>query len=117
MVADDNRIKQSLETINYLIEKKCKIILLSHLGKVKTKEDSETLTLLPVKDELSKLLNEEVKFSSELKGKELEKKINSLKEKEYIFDKIFLNECPFFAPTQMLRMSTLLKIGGFDEDR
>lgn len=41
---------------------------------------------------------------------------NSLKEKEYIFDKIFLNECPFFAPTQMLRMSTLLKIGGFDED-
>ncbi|CAM3039840.1 glycosyltransferase [Acinetobacter celticus] len=40
---------------------------------------------------------------------------NSLKEKEYVFDKIFLNECAFFAPTQMLRMNTLLKIGGFDE--
>ncbi|MDH1365256.1 glycosyltransferase [Acinetobacter johnsonii] len=40
---------------------------------------------------------------------------NSLKEKEYLFDKIFLNECAFFAPTQMLRMNTLLKIGGFDE--
>lgn len=39
-----------------------------------------------------------------------------LKEKEYIFDKIFLNECSFYAPTQMLRMSTLIKIGGFDEN-
>lgn len=83
-VVDNNRITSSLNTINYLREKNCKIILMSHLGKVKTKEDSETLTLLPVKDELSKLLNEEVKFSSELKGKELEKKINSLKEKEIL---------------------------------
>lgn len=83
-VVDNNRITSSLNTINYLKEKNCKIILMSHLGKVKTKEDSETLTLLPVKDELSKLLNEEVKFSSELKGKELEKKINSLKEKEIL---------------------------------
>ena len=58
-VVDNNRITSSLNTINYLKEKNCKIILMSHLGKVKTKEDSETLTLLPVKDELSKLLNEE----------------------------------------------------------
>lgn len=83
-VVDNNRITSSLNTINYLKEKNCKIILMSHLGKVKTKEDSETLTLLPVKDELSRLLNEEIKFSSELKGKELEKKINSLKEKEIL---------------------------------
>lgn len=84
MVADDNRIRQSLETINYLIEKKCKIILLSHLGKVKTKEDLEKNTLKPVKIVLEKLLNKKILFSEELKGVELEEKIKMLKSGDII---------------------------------
>lgn len=84
MVADENRIKQSLETINYLIEKKCKIILLSHLGKVKTKEDLEKNTLKPVKIVLEKLLNKKILFSEELKGVELEEKIKMLKSGDII---------------------------------
>ena len=40
-ILDDIKIKASLETINYLIEKNCKIILLSHMGKVKTLEDKK----------------------------------------------------------------------------
>ncbi|WP_139850513.1 glycosyltransferase [Acinetobacter pullicarnis] len=39
---------------------------------------------------------------------------NHLDQQEYIFDKIFLNECQFYAPTQMLRTEVLNKIGGYD---
>ena len=39
IILDDNRIKQSLETINYCLEHNAKIILLSHLGRIKTSED------------------------------------------------------------------------------
>ena len=47
-ILDDSKIKASLETINYLIENDCKIIILSHLGKVKTKADKAKNTLEPV---------------------------------------------------------------------
>ena len=40
-ILDDNRIVSSLTTINYLVEKKAKVILLSHLGRVKTEEDKK----------------------------------------------------------------------------
>ena len=33
-ITDDTRIIESLKTINYLLEKKAKLIILSHLGKV-----------------------------------------------------------------------------------
>ena len=39
VIVDDNRIKESLKTINYCLDNNCKIILLSHLNKVKTEED------------------------------------------------------------------------------
>ena len=36
VITDDNRIVQALPTIQYLIDNKAKLILFSHLGKVKT---------------------------------------------------------------------------------
>lgn len=42
--------------------------------------------------------------------------INTLEEKEYPFDKIILNECHFYAPTQMLKMEILRKVGGYNEE-
>ena len=56
-ILDTNKIVASLDTINYLLDNNAKIIIMSHLGKVKTEEDIETNTLLPVKEVLSKLLN------------------------------------------------------------
>ncbi|MFW2043337.1 glycosyltransferase family 2 protein [Acinetobacter sp. ULE_I001] len=44
------------------------------------------------------------------------KKTNELLEQEYTFDKIFLNECQFYAPTQMMRLDTIKKIGGYDPE-
>lgn len=39
-----------------------------------------------------------------------------LKQQEYFFDKIFLNECQFYAPTQLMRKSVLDEVGGYDPD-
>ena len=60
-ISDDTRIVAALPTINYLIENKAKVILLSHLGRPKGEAKKE-FSLEPVAKELSRLLNKEVKF-------------------------------------------------------
>lgn len=77
-ILDNNRIVASLETINYLLSKNAKIILMSHLRKIKTKSDLEANSLKPVRDELSILLHKDIKFSSTLRGKELDDLVNNL---------------------------------------
>ena len=52
-IVDDNRIKESLKTINYCLAKDCKIILLSHLGKIKSESDLEKNSLKNVSIRLS----------------------------------------------------------------
>ena len=59
-ILDDNRIKESLRTINYALDNNAKVILLSHLGRVKTEEDKIKNTLEPVADRLTELLNKKV---------------------------------------------------------
>uniref|UniRef100_UPI00124F80C0 glycosyltransferase family 2 protein n=1 Tax=Acinetobacter nosocomialis TaxID=106654 RepID=UPI00124F80C0 len=44
------------------------------------------------------------------------KKTNELKKQEYTFDKIFLNDCQFYAPTQMMKLDTIREIGGYDPE-
>jgi len=78
VITDDNRIKESLETINYAISHNAKVILLSHLGRVKTEEDLEKNNLLPVSVRLSELLNKEVTFINKTRGEELENAVNNL---------------------------------------
>ena len=65
-ITDETKITKSLETINYLLSKNCKIIILSHLGRVKTEEDKKANSLLPVKSSLERLLNKPVKFASDI---------------------------------------------------
>ena len=79
VILDDNRIVMSLDTINYAIANGAKVILLSHLGRVKTIEDKNSKSLKIVVDRLSKLLNRKVLFSSETRGSNLENMINSMK--------------------------------------
>ena len=47
-ITNDNRIVQALPTIKYIAEQGGKVILFSHLGKVKTEEDKKELSLKPV---------------------------------------------------------------------
>lgn len=83
-ILDDNRIKQSLETINYAIDNNAKVILLSHLGRIKTEEDKEKNTLEPVALRLSELLDKEIIFVTETRGEILENEINNMKNGDII---------------------------------
>lgn len=83
-IIDDTKIKKSLNTINYLLENNNSIIILSHLGKVKSKEDKEKNTLYPVYLKLKDLINTNIYFSKVTRGEELENLVNNLKEKEII---------------------------------
>lgn len=65
-ITDENRLVAALPTIKKLIADGGKIILCSHLGKVKTEEDKQTKTLAPVAARLSELLGQEVKFAADL---------------------------------------------------
>ena len=77
-IIDDNRIVQSLETIKYAIENNAKVILMSHLGRIKEESDKEKNSLIPVANRLSELLGKEIKFSHSTRGEELERLVNSL---------------------------------------
>ncbi len=79
-ITDDNRIVESLKTIEYAIDNGAKVILMSHLGRVKTIEDKESNTLEPVAFRLSELLNKEVVFVDETRGSLLEEEINKLED-------------------------------------
>ena len=61
-ITDENRLVAALPTIKKLVADGGKIILCSHLGKVKTEEDKKTKTLAPVAVRLTELLGQEVKF-------------------------------------------------------
>ena len=65
-ITDENRLVAALPTIKKLIADGGKVILCSHLGKVKTEEDKQTKTLAPVAARLSELLGQEVKFAADL---------------------------------------------------
>ena len=78
IIMDDNRIKESLDTINYAINNNAKVILLSHLGRVKEERDKEKNTLLPVSIRLSELLGKKVIFVNETKGERLEEAVNKM---------------------------------------
>ena len=84
IITDDTRIIESLNTINYLLGKNAKVIILSHLGKVKTEEDKNKNTLYPVYLRLKELLNTNIYFSSKTRGIELESLVDSLKEGEVL---------------------------------
>ncbi len=84
VILDDNRIKSSLDTIKYAIEKNAKVILLSHLGRIKNVEDKDNNSLKPVSIRLSELLNKNVLFIPETRGKQLEDAIDNMKSKDVI---------------------------------
>lgn len=63
-ITDDIRITSSLPTINYLIEQKASVILMSHLGRPKG-EANMKYSLSPVAERLSSLLGQDVIFISD----------------------------------------------------
>ncbi len=66
-ISDDTRITAALPTINYLLDHGASVILMSHLGRPKTKEDLQ-FSLKPVAEHLATLINAPVKFASDCRG-------------------------------------------------
>ena len=85
-ITDENRLVAALPTIKKLIADGGKVILCSHLGKVKTEEDKKTKTLAPVAVRLSELLGQEVKFVAdpEVVGPNAKAAVEAMKDGEVI---------------------------------
>ena len=85
-ITDENRLVAALPTIKKLIADGGKIILCSHLGKVKTEEDKQTKTLAPVAVRLSELLGQEVKFvpNPEVVGPNVVEAVNAMNDGDVI---------------------------------
>lgn len=82
-IEDDIRIRETIPTINYLLDKKAKIILASHLGRPKGKPNPK-YSLLPVAKRLERLLNKEVKFLPDCVGSAVEEEVFNMKEGDII---------------------------------
>mgnify|MGYP001007724337 CR=1 FL=1 len=78
VIGNDNRIVAALPTIKYVIEHGGKAILLSHLGRIKSEDDKPGLSMRPVAERLSNLLNKPVTFVPVTEGPQLEDAINKM---------------------------------------
>ena len=83
-ISDDNRIVAAIPTIKYLLDNNAKVVLCSHLGKIKNEEDKEKNNLKVVVPRLSELLGVEVKFSNEVVGESTSNLIKGLKRGEVL---------------------------------
>ena len=82
-ITDDARIKASLPTINYLIDKKAKVILMSHLGRPEG-EYNPMFSLDVVAERLAELLDKKVIFLSDCIGSEVRKKVSNLSDGDVV---------------------------------
>jgi 3-phosphoglycerate kinase len=78
-ITDDTRIRETLPTIRYLLERGAKIILASHLGRPKGKVVDE-MRLTPVAARLSELLGKPVQKADEAVGDTVKRMVAELKD-------------------------------------
>ena len=82
-IKDLTRIKKSLRTIRYARKKGAKVILLSHMGRVKTYEDKK-YSLKYLVEPLSKMLRKKVKFVPFTRGEELINAVDQMKDRDVL---------------------------------
>jgi len=75
VVVNDERIKASLETINFLLKNDATVVLASHLGRPKSANDSE-LSLEPIAKYMTENLGLSVQFVKSCIGEEVERALN-----------------------------------------
>ena len=83
VITDNRRIRAALPTIQYLLENNAKVILCSHLGRPKG-EFNLKYSLKPVAEELTKLLDKEVKLSKDVIGDDAKELTSNIKEGEIV---------------------------------
>jgi len=76
-VTDDTRIRETLPTLRFAMERGAKVVLAAHLGRPKGKVNPK-YTLAPVAARLGELLSKPVEFASDCVGPEAEAKSKAL---------------------------------------
>ncbi len=77
-IIDDTRIKASLKTINYILNQDAKLLIMSHLGKVKTEEDKEKNDMKIVYDRLNELLPDKISFINSTDHKTIKEELSKI---------------------------------------
>jgi triosephosphate isomerase len=78
-ITDDKRIRGALPTIQYLVDHKAKVILVSHLGRPKNGPEAK-FSMKPAVDRLSELLGQEVVLASDVIGEDAKAKAQALED-------------------------------------
>ncbi len=81
-IVDDTRIRASLPTIEYLLDARARIILMSHLDRPKGRDPR--LSLAPVAKRLSRFVGREVKLAEDCVGESVERAVAELREGEIL---------------------------------
>ncbi len=84
IITDDNRLKESVETIKFISDCGGKVIILSHLGRVKDELTKDKYSLKPIALRLSELLRKEIKFIPYTKGLEVNQAVNKMNNRDII---------------------------------
>ncbi len=84
VILDDSKIRVSLKTIQYLLEQNCRIVLLSHLGKIKSEVDKQVNSLEPIALRLKELLGREVYFSKENFGPNVMMRVSKMQPQDIL---------------------------------
>jgi len=82
-ITDDRRIRAALPTINYAIDEGSKVILASHLGRPKGRDDTR-YSLASVARRLQRLIKKEVTFLPECVGPKAEETVNKMSEGDIV---------------------------------
>jgi len=83
-ITDVNRIVQALPTIKYALDQEAKVVLLSHLGRVKEESDKAKNSLAPVAVKLEELLGQKVVFVPETRGEKVEEAVKNMQPKDVV---------------------------------
>ena len=68
VIVDNTKIKSSIKTIKYLLEHNCRVVIMSHFGRIKSIDDKKSNSLKPIAKELANLLGKKVKFIDQPSG-------------------------------------------------
>ena len=70
-IIDSTRIISSVPTIKYLVNKNCKVLLTSHLGRPEEGKFDKDLSMSPVAEKLSEILNHEIDLIDSLDSSDI----------------------------------------------